>query len=849
MPVQAEGGPRQLPRPSRPPPVPVKKLAIVATISKQPGDTGHARSLNPLRALAQEPDVSVHIAADNVFPDIPTDTAGICILHHARLAGESGIELSRKLMAKNYIIVSACDTSPDPFAFTPDGNEFFAFRGVHAIQTSTKPLGDILRLQNPEVAFFPDSVPALPPVANFADPNRRTVFFGPLDQAQGAEPLLATLLPALNGVAAALGERLNFCIVNDREFFDALNTPHKSFVPGCNHETYLHLLGRSEIAFLPLSDTVSNRLKSDLEFVEASACRVACLASPVVYGASITDLHTGLLFRNAEELVQRLAWLVVNPGAMALADAARAWVANHRMLGSQTKARVVWYRSLMARRTELTHALRARVPELAAASRPGFRPESKQNADALEFAANTHQTSFVVPGSPPPGATLACAAEPLHVHRRHAASITHAMDADRHVEEIARRHAVSGRPESAHAADLPEPLAELAGKPASASARRPHLLFVAESIPKPDQDSGSADHFNYMKVFLELGFDVTFLNLGPPLEEERYRTALETIGVRLPVLPDAKTRAAWVSNHGHQLSAVFITKVNVAIACLDLIKLCAPRAKIMFFTGDLHFLREQRKAILQNSKHTAMSAADLKQRELQIITSSDATIVVSPVEVAILADLAPKARVYLIPVFREIPGRSALFHDRQGLVFIGGFRHPPNADAIFYFLKDIWHLVRMKIPGVKLHIVGSNMPRALAELAMEDVVVHGHVVDLQDVFGRCRVSIAPLRYGAGQKGKLVTSLSHGVPVIATRVAVEGMHFHDDSVVRVGDTPESFAQAVAETYLQETEWQRMSDGGLAHVRAHFAYDVAKQAIRTMTDEVLATDLSTVALHQE
>ena len=137
------------------------------------------------------------------------------------------------------------------------------------------------------------------------------------------------------------------------------------------------------------------------------------------------------------------------------------------------------------------------------------------------------------------------------------------------------------------------------------------------------------------------------------------------------------------------------------------------------------------------------------------------------------------------------------------------------------------------------------MPSAVAELAFEDIVVHGYVADLDDVFGRCRVSIAPLRYGAGQKGKIVTSLSYGVPVIATSVAVEGMHFRGESVVKVGDTPESFAQAIADVYLDEAKWQFASDGGLMHVTTHFGYDVGKQAIQDMMAKMLVTDATVVS----
>ena len=209
--------------------------------------------------------------------------------------------------------------------------------------------------------MFPNTVRALPDVRNFLDPNVLTVFFGALNR----EPDWAPLMPALNAVAEQAGDRLRFCVVHDRGFFDALRTPHKMFTPTCDYDAYLALLGQCEISFMPLGDTPFNRAKSDLKFIEAGACRVASLASHVVYAASIEEGRTGLLFRNPDELHERLRRLVAMPEvARGLGNAARSYVAGERMLAYQVAERVAWYRSLWARRVELTNALYARMLEL-----------------------------------------------------------------------------------------------------------------------------------------------------------------------------------------------------------------------------------------------------------------------------------------------------------------------------------------------------------------------------------------------------------------------------------------------------------------------------------------------------
>jgi len=282
------------------------------------------------------------------------------VLHRPVLNGVPGLATLKKLLEKNWVVVTEFDDHPDHFP-AMRVTEQYSFSGVHAVQTSTEPLAKILRARNPSVAVFPNAMRALPEPRNFSDLQNLTLFFGALNrQADWAE-----LLPTLNQVAAVTGKRLKFRIVHDQALFAALATPHKEFFPTCDHDTYLDLLGASEIAFMPLADTAFNRAKSDLKFIEAAACRATPLASPVVYAGSVADGRTGVIFRSAEELRTRLLQLVTFPEmARDIADAARAHVAASRMLAYQVEARIAWYRALWERREELTAALLARVPEL-----------------------------------------------------------------------------------------------------------------------------------------------------------------------------------------------------------------------------------------------------------------------------------------------------------------------------------------------------------------------------------------------------------------------------------------------------------------------------------------------------
>ncbi|PPQ36227.1 methyltransferase [Rhodopila globiformis] len=321
------------------------------------GGVSHVRVVHPLHALASDPGFQTMVSPEIRLRAPDDDTPRIFVLHRPALAGAHGLQTLQALWTAGYLVVTEFDDHPDHFEAIRRSSHL-SFRGAHALQTSTAAMAEALRPYNPEIAVFPNGMAALPEVWNFADAGRMTLFFGALNR----EDDWQALMPAINAVAATAGERLAFQVVHDRSFFDALDTPHKAFTPTCDYETYLRLLGGCEICFMPLSDTPFNRAKSDLKFIESAACRVAPLASAVVYGDSIEDERTGLLFRDPAEFHTRLLRLVTVPDqARALGEAGRRHVAAHRMLAYQVAPRSAWYRSLWARREALTEAVQARL--------------------------------------------------------------------------------------------------------------------------------------------------------------------------------------------------------------------------------------------------------------------------------------------------------------------------------------------------------------------------------------------------------------------------------------------------------------------------------------------------------
>lgn len=336
---------------------PQRRMIVAGNMLPPVGGVSHVRVVHPLNAMATDPSVTTRLSDQLESDPGGDDSPRVFVLHRPALSGDQGRATLRRIIDAGWLVVTEFDDHPDFFQIMQDADQL-TFRGVHAVQTSTLPLANVLRKRNPEVAVFPNSIVALPDVHNFQAPDHVTLFFGALNRDADWE----NLMPVLNEVAAKMGDKLRFQVVHDAGFFEALETPYKSFTPICDYETYQRLLGQCEISFMPLADNAFNRAKSDLKFIEAAAARVAPLASAVVYGDSIEDGKTGLVFRDTDELRERLLRLVAMPDlARQIGDAARAYVAEHRMIAYQVAARIAWYRSLWVRREALTQALERRL--------------------------------------------------------------------------------------------------------------------------------------------------------------------------------------------------------------------------------------------------------------------------------------------------------------------------------------------------------------------------------------------------------------------------------------------------------------------------------------------------------
>ncbi len=339
----------------------VAPLVVVAQVLKPVGGVNDVRVDLPLGALATRPGVTIRLTQSAELPQVAEGTPRILLLQRRLLDTPQAPAFVQQYRRRGWVVVQEFDDDPDHWPVI-GASGHFAFRGVHAVQTSTPALAALLGQWNEEVAVFPNTVAELPEPQNFRDPDRLTLFLGALRREEDTAPFIAPL----NRVLAAAKGRLAVDVVYDRATFDRLQTPHKAFAPLLPYAAYRARMARCDLAFLPLAPTRFNGFKSDLKFVEAGAHRLCVIASPTVYAGTIRPQETGLVVDNPSRFETALTRLLAEPArARAMGDAARDWVRANRLLAGHVQARLDWYRSLWDRRAELDAALLRRAPEFA----------------------------------------------------------------------------------------------------------------------------------------------------------------------------------------------------------------------------------------------------------------------------------------------------------------------------------------------------------------------------------------------------------------------------------------------------------------------------------------------------
>lgn len=357
------------------------------------------------------------------------------------------------------------------------------------------------------------------------------------------------------------------------------------------------------------------------------------------------------------------------------------------------------------------------------------------------------------------------------------------------------------------------------------------ILVIDARVLMPDHDSGSLRMFNILRILQRLGYKVVFVPANLHYHE-KYTPLLQGQGIECHYLPHDWSVGKYLEIHGRQFDAAILSRADYAEKFIDDVRRFCPNARVLFDTVDLHFLREQREAELTGDQKLRESAAIRKNQELNIARKADVTLVVSPVELDLFRAEAPDVHVSLLSNIHEPEEAGPPFGERRDMLFIGNFEHPPNTDAMNFFLDEVFSLVLEQQPDLKLYIVGGHVPSHLKARAGDNVVFTGMVADIRPLFDGVKLSIAPLRYGAGVKGKINTSMAFGVPAVVTSVAAEGMNLVHGKDILVADAPADFAREILRLYGDETLWRSLAEAGRRNIEEHFSFAAAEAQLRAV-----------------
>ena len=366
------------------------------------------------------------------------------------------------------------------------------------------------------------------------------------------------------------------------------------------------------------------------------------------------------------------------------------------------------------------------------------------------------------------------------------------------------------------------------------SSAKQHIFMLDHYVPTFDRDAGSRQMYCYVKILQNLGYMIHLLG-DNRLHDEPYTSAFQQLGVEVLYGSEygPNNLMKWFQDNSRFISYAFLNRYHIAVNYFPLIRQY-PNIKLVYYGHDVGHIRLQR-AFEVSGDQSLLPEIDLtKKQEMALYSSSDVNLCVGDFEYAYLKKAVPNIPLYNMPIFiydRFIESFEP-FENRKDLLFVGGFNHPPNKDGVLWFVKDILPSLIEHIPDIKFHIVGSNTPNEIRKLAGEHVIVDGFVSDeeLNRLYRSCKVVVAPLRYGAGVKGKIIEALYNRSVVVTTAIGAEGIP-SDNHPFAIADSPVDFANAVVNVYTDRNLWESYLRNSLAMIKSTYSYE---NAVKLMTE---------------
>jgi glycosyltransferase involved in cell wall biosynthesis len=366
------------------------------------------------------------------------------------------------------------------------------------------------------------------------------------------------------------------------------------------------------------------------------------------------------------------------------------------------------------------------------------------------------------------------------------------------------------------------------------------ILVVEHRLPTPDRNSSSVRLYAILKLMRELDWQVTFVSNtrrsdyctflpSPERELPQYERLLSDLDIRYLYGMDALLEH--LQSEGGTYQFAFLSYPEIMHQYASVARALMVHSRILYDMVDFHGLRFAREARLLNPDAVLLEKAAYYQRmELANAECADTVVAISEAEQREIVRYVPGLRSTVIPNIHRVECNTPGFESRAGLLFIGHYLHAPNADAVTYFIREVLPLIRLQLPEIPFYVLGSCMPPDLRQYESGSTHMVGYVDDPAPWFAKARVFVAPLRFGAGMKGKIGQSLGLGVPVVTTEIGAEGMHLEDGKNALIAKSPRDFASAVVRLHQDAVLWRRLVRDGRAHVEAYFSEECALGVLR-------------------
>jgi len=360
------------------------------------------------------------------------------------------------------------------------------------------------------------------------------------------------------------------------------------------------------------------------------------------------------------------------------------------------------------------------------------------------------------------------------------------------------------------------------------------ILVIDHYVPHFDKDAGSRTTFQLLRLFVEMNYNVKFIG-DNFYRHEPYTTHLQQMGIEVLYGPWYRDNwKDWVIQNKEMIDFIYLNRPHISIKYFDFLK-ANTNAKIIYYMHDLHYVRELKQYEIEKNKTLLETSVEWKKLETHLIENSDVTLTLSLDEKRIMEqDMAPR-EIRTMPPFFYSDFNSPIcdFSKRKDILFIGGFNHKPNVDAVLWFAEKVWPAITDKLKNANFVIVGSHVPAEIINLESPTIKVKGPVSDeeLSNIYSSIKMVAIPLRYGGGVKGKTVEAMYHALPLVSTSFGIEGLP-GIENILQPHDSVEDFANELCELYQSEDRLADLSGKEVDYAKKHFS----KEVVQTLISEI-------------